>query len=260
VVRVVLKTIGVVAATLLAVSVPLVARALTLNSPRVVARVGSLASWLWSRWLCTVLRIEVSPTGRPAGGVCVVAANHISYLDIVVLGSLYRTQFVAKSEIRSWPLFGWISRAAGTLFVDRASPRDAVRAIRRIEGYLAAGVPVTLFPEGGTSPGASVRPFLPTLLEPAAAARVPCYAASVSYETPGEPAPPSRTICWHDGSNFAKHMLRVMALDRIEVRVRFSSAPVLCENRKELARRLWEDVQGSFVPIRQEPFPRRCAP
>jgi 1-acyl-sn-glycerol-3-phosphate acyltransferase len=255
-----LKMTAVVVMTLVAVSLPLLTRLLTLGSARAVARVGSYASWRWSRWLCSILGIRVLASGKPAGRPYVVASNHVSYLDILVLGSLYPSQFVAKNEIRGWPLLGWISRAAGTLFVDRDSPRDAVRAIRAIRSLLAAGTPITLFPEGGTSRGEEVRPFLPSLLEPAASAGVPCFAASLTYETPNCERPPAETICWSDGSNFVKHFTGVMGLGRIEARVSFSRTPVQSSDRKELAQRLWEDARGSFVPIRQAPQPRRCAP
>src|SRR5262245_47723374 len=117
---------AVVMMTLVAVSLPLLTRLVTLGSTRALARVGSYASWRWSRWLCSILGIRVLATGKPTGKTYVVASNHVSYLDILVLGSLYPSQFVAKQEIRGWPLFGWISRGAGTLFVDRDSPRDAV--------------------------------------------------------------------------------------------------------------------------------------
>jgi 1-acyl-sn-glycerol-3-phosphate acyltransferase len=253
------RVVAVVAATMLAVSVPLAVRLVTFNARRPVARVGSVASWLWSRSLCRILGIEVIVTGRPEGDPFVVASNHVSYVDILVLGSIYRSQFVAKQEIRSWPVFGWVSRAAGTLFVNRSNPRDAVRVIRTIRGHLANGIPITLFPEGGTSPGDEIRPFLPTLLEPAAGSGVPCYAASLSYETPVDPVTPGEAVCWHDGSNFVKHFLGIMALGAIEARVSFSKKPVRSSDRKELARKLWEDARDSFVPIRREAAPRRCA-
>ena len=260
-VRVFFKTTAAVVMTLVAVSIPLLTRMVTLNAARPVSRVGSLASWMWSRWLCAIIGIEVLATGRPEGKPFVVASNHVSYLDILVLGSLYPSQFVAKREIRGWPLFGWISRAAGTLFVDRDNRRDAVRVIRHIRALLANGTPVTLFPEAGTSGGKDVRPFLPSLLEPAARNSVPCFAASVSYETPENEMAPSRTICWSDGTNFVKHFLRVMSLGRIEARVNFSEEPVQSSDRKELAQRLWQQSSGTFVPIRQDPLPpQQCAP
>lgn len=245
------KTAALFAVTFGSVTVPLLTRLLTGNSPRAVARLGSRATAFWARSVTRILGLRITASGRPRGETFIVASNHVSYLDIWVLASLYRCQFVAKQEIRGWPLFGWISRAAGTLFVDRETPRDAVRVIRKMRRFLDAGVSLTLFPEGGTSTGRSIRPFLPTLLEPAATARLPCYAAAVHYETPGEPDPPTETICWARGQNFATHLWRIMRMKRIEVQVSFSEHPLSSHSRKELARLLWEDAMRRHVPLRQ---------
>ena len=252
IIRVLYRSLGLILITGASVAIPLLARILTLNSTSLSARVGSRALSFWSRSLCTILGVRIRATGRPSGEIYLVASNHVSYLDIWVLGSLYPSLFVAKREIRSWPVLGWVSRAAGTLFVDRDSPRDAVRVIRSMKKYLAAGISITLFPEGSISKGKSVQPFLPTLLEPAATIGVPCYAVSLSYETPGTPEPPSRTICWDGGRNFVKHIVGIMQMPSVVATVSFSPTPVSSSSRKELAERLWEEVSGSFIPLRQE--------
>ena len=88
--------------------------------------------------MCAILGIEVTLVGSAPRGAFLVASNHVLYLDILVLASLYPSAFVAKLEIGAWPVFGWIARSAGTLFVDRSGPatsseRDArcVRTSRR---------------------------------------------------------------------------------------------------------------------------------
>ena len=145
-----------------------------------------------------------------------------------------------------------IARGAGTLFVDRDQPRDVVRVGSDMRSHLGAGIPLTLFPEGRSSRGIAVLPFLPSLLEPAARAGVPCYAASLSYETPGSADPPAETVCWHDSTvQFVPHILRMMRLARIEATVSFARNPFRSNDRKELAQRLWEDVHRGFVPMRQ---------
>jgi 1-acyl-sn-glycerol-3-phosphate acyltransferase len=224
------------------------------------ARAGSrLCSW-WSRAACRILGLRRDVRGNPAGRPFLVAANHLTYLDIWVLGSLYPSIFVAKREISGWPVFGWVARTAGTLFVDRDVARDVIRAGRLMENHLRAGIPLTVFPEGGTSHGESVRPFLSSILEPAARLKVPCFAASISYETPGEPRPPSRTICWSGGKPpFFTHLIGVLRLRRIDVRVTFSERPVEDPDRKELARRLEDEVRRTFEPVRQE-TPARGGP
>lgn len=250
-IRIVLKFPAVIAATSIMVLVPLVARLVTAGRPRAFARIAARATWRWSRAICAILGIERVVRGTPPqGGAALVAANHVSYLDVLVLGSLYPSLFVAKSEIASWPFFGAITRSSGTLFVDRGRAKDVVRAGRTIAQRLEAGVGLTIFPEGRAGDGSAVAPFLPSLFEPAARAGVPCWPVSLSYETPGDPRPPGGIICWYDSSNFLLHVGRVMGLKRIVARVTFGPEPLRSSDRKELARSLWESVSGSFEPIR----------
>lgn len=259
--RVFVKMPALLLVTVGAASVAFVTRLLTFGRVRAAGRAGSLACSTWSSLACSILRIERRVAGKPQGIPFLVAANHLSYLDIWVLGSLYPSIFVAKREISRWPVFGWVARAAGTLFVDRNVPRDVLRVGRAMTEHLAADICLTVFPEGGTSQGELIRPFMSSILEPAARAGVPCYAASISYETPGAADPPSKTICWSGGRPpFLRHLVRLMQLSCIEASVSFSKVPVRSTDRKELARRLWEDAHQSFVPMRSErPLPG-CAP
>lgn len=217
---------------------------------RASATMGSrLCSW-WSRAACRILSVRRVVRGKPSGEPFLVAANHLTYMDIWVLGSLYPSIFVAKREISGWPVFGWVARTAGTLFVDRDVARDVVRAGRIMQEHLLAGIPLTVFPEGGTSHGEAVRPFLSAILDPAAKLSTPCFAASISYHTPDEP-PPSVSVCWSGGKPpFFRHLLGVMALSRIEARVTFADEPIRAADRKELARRLEEQVRQTFEPVR----------
>lgn len=202
--------------------------------------------------MCAILSIERDVLGPiPVDGAFLVASNHLSYVDILVLGSLYPSVFLAKREIATWPVFGWIARGAGTLFVDRDLPKDAVRAGREMSDRLALGVPMTIFPEGRSSPGIEILPFQPALLEPAARAMIPCWAVSISYETPGSASSPSQTVCWYDSENFVTHFKRLAGLKRVVARVRFADAAVVSGDRKTLARELWTRANDAFTPVRQ---------
>jgi 1-acyl-sn-glycerol-3-phosphate acyltransferase len=252
-IRIAYKVPAVVLSTAFFASIPAVARALAPGRRRAVARIGAWSCRNWSRAMCAILSVRRDVAGPvPSEGVFVVAANHVSYLDILVLGSLYPSLFLAKREIATWPLFGWIARGAGTLFVDRDQARDVVRAGREIADRLELGLPVTIFPEGKSSPGVDILPFQPSLLEPAARAGIPCWAASISYETPGSAAAPSRTICWHDSESLLTHFPRLVGLRRVVARVRFAAEPVTSHDRKALAGALWENANASFIPVRQE--------
>ncbi len=202
--------------------------------------------------MCRILGIRVVVEGEAPTGRFLLTANHTSYVDIWVLASICPSIFVAKREIASWPLFGWIARWSGTLFVDRERAKDVVRVGREMAARLEAGIPVTLFPEGKASRGASVLPFQPPLLEPAARLGVPCYAAALTYDTPGTADAPAATVCWYDHGNFPRHVARLMALPRIVARVSIAAEPVVAADRKELAQRLWDETAARFVPVRQE--------
>ena len=184
--RIAYKLPALAATTAFFALIPAVVRLAAPGRRRVAGRVGATCCRLWSRSLCAILSVRRDVDGPvPSEGAFLVASNHVSYLDIVVLGSLYPSAFLAKREIASWPIFGFIARGAGTLFVDREQARDVVRAGREISERLELGLPVTIFPEGRSSAGIEILPFQPSLLEPAARAGIPCWAASISYETPG---------------------------------------------------------------------------
>lgn len=120
----------------------------------------------WIHWLlCRVLGLRVQVVGRPVfSGVAAWVGNHLSYLDVPVLGSLGRMRFVAKQEVAGWPLFGWLAGLQCTVYVSRRA-RDAGVAIERFADAVAAGGVVVLFAEGTSSDGSAVRAFRPTLLQ-----------------------------------------------------------------------------------------------
>ncbi len=233
-----------------AVSIPLAARLLPARAAGFRARLGSRCCRWWSRAALRIVGLEVRIEGRPRGEPFVVAANHLSYLDIWLLGAAYPTVFVAKREIASWPLFGLVARVVGTVFVDREHARDLVRAAREMEAQLDHGVPLTLFPEGMATSGHAVLEFLPSLFEPAARRRIPCYAASLSYDTPGGEGAPSDTVCWWGGRSFLPHLLRLLRQPRVLATLRISAEPIVLSDRKELARQLHARSSAMFSPVR----------
>lgn len=251
-IRLAYKLPAVLLATAFFATIPAVARLVAPGRRRAIARIGATSCLLWGKTLCTILGIRREVDGTiPCDGTFLVASNHVSYVDILVLASLYPSLFLAKREIASWPVFGWIARGAGTIFIDRDQAKDIVRAGRELSDRLELGLPLTIFPEGRSSRGVEILPFQPSLLEPAARAGVPCWAASISYETPGSNLPPSRTICWHDNESLLTHFPRMVGLKRVIARVRFAEAPVRSVDRKVLANALWEKATASFTPVRQ---------
>ena len=117
----------------------------------------------------------------PAHGLLI--SNHLSYLDVIVLGSLTSSVFVAKHDVKSWPVFGWLASRAGTVYVNRERRAQVGQVADQMQTVLAADVLVILFPEGTSSDGRTVLPFKSSLLEPATQPAQPlCGARSCFVE------------------------------------------------------------------------------
>ena len=122
----------------------------------------------WSFALLRLCGVQVTQHGTPlAQGAVLWVVNHVSWLDIFVLNCVRATAFVAKSEIRNWPLIGWLARGADTIFIERASRHAVHRAAQAMQQRFERAQAVGLFPEGTTSSGYSVLPFYANLFEPA---------------------------------------------------------------------------------------------
>lgn len=131
--------------------------------------------------LCGVsVRFEYHRNTQSAPRALMVA-NHVSWLDIFVINSLYPTRFVAKSDIRSWPLIGWLCEKTGTIFISRGKLRDVRRIYQGLVTSLHAGEHVAFFPEGTTAPQGTLLPFHANLFEAAIEAGVPVQPYAVRY-------------------------------------------------------------------------------
>ena len=250
--RLFVRLTGAILATAVCAAVPGTVRLLTFGAMRPASRVGAWSCWVWGRCMRVILGIRVRVEGTPPHGLFLLASNHLSYLDIMILGSLAPSLFVAKREIRSWPMFGWMSRGAGTLFVDRDRPKDVVRVAGEMVERLEAGLSLTLFPEGKSTRGIEVHPFMPSLLEAAARTGVPCHAVTLRYDAPDfEDLPPAVTVCWYDRAPFVPHITRLMRLSGVTATVHFNGPALRSDDRKELARKLRDRVAAAFQPVRQ---------
>jgi 1-acyl-sn-glycerol-3-phosphate acyltransferase len=165
-------------------------------------------------------RVEGEP---PAEGTLIVA-NHLSYLDIVIVSAALPCAFVAKQEIGDWPLFGVLAKMGGAIFVDRGSRASAWDAADAMSFRLGDGVPVVLFPEGTSTDGSDVIRFHSTLFASAVEGQLPVVPAAVFYERRGTGT--ERDLCWFGDETFLPHLLRVLEVDGFTAVVRFAKAEV----------------------------------
>lgn len=136
----------------------------------------------WAAGFLRVWRIDLEVRGTPpAGGPVMLVANHISWLDILVLHAAGYCRFVAKSDIQRWPVIGTMATEAGTLYIERASRRDALRVVHHMRDALLRGEVVGVFPEGTTSDGRTLLPFHANLIQAAVSAGAPVLPVALEF-------------------------------------------------------------------------------
>ena len=136
----------------------------------------------WARGFLRVWRIELQVNGQPpAQGPLLLVANHISWLDILVLHAAGYCRFVAKADVQGWPVIGRMASAAGTLYIARDSRRDALRVVHHMRDALLRGEVVAVFPEGTTSDGLTLLPFHANLIQAAISAESPVLPVALEF-------------------------------------------------------------------------------
>jgi 1-acyl-sn-glycerol-3-phosphate acyltransferase len=136
----------------------------------------------WARTMLHVLGIRLEVRGTsPVRGPMLLVANHISWLDILVMHAARHCRFVAKAEVRHWPLIGRLASGGGTLYIERESRRDALRVVHHMAERLRAGDILAVFPEGTTSDGTTLLPFHANLLQAAISANAPALPLALSF-------------------------------------------------------------------------------
>ena len=199
----------------------------------------------WAQGVLRIMGIELQVHGRAHAGPVLLVANHISWLDIVVMLAAQYCRFVAKSELKAWPLVGPLATAAGTLYIERASSRDALRVVHHMAERLQAGDVLAVFPEGTTGNGVEVLPFHANLLQAAIAAQAPAQAVGLRFvDAWGQP---SFAPCYIGDDTFLGSVWRTLCARGLVVHVAFA-APDLPQGRN---RRVWAvDLRAQVMAVR----------
>jgi 1-acyl-sn-glycerol-3-phosphate acyltransferase len=137
---------------------------------------------VWAGQMLGILGIELRLRGAPpARGPVLLVANHISWLDILVMHAARHCRFVSKSEVERWPLIGTLATGAGTLYIERESRRHAMHVVHHMAESLRAGQVLAVFPEGTTSDGRELLPFHANMLQAAISADAPALPVALSF-------------------------------------------------------------------------------
>ena len=201
----------------------------------------------WSRVLLAICGVSVHQTpGAPALEHAMIVANHVSWLDIFVINALHPCHFVAKSEIRQWPLLGWLAAKGGTVFLARGNRRELRDTFKGMVAALKAGERVAFFPEGTTAAQGSVLPFHANLFEAAVDAGALVQPYALRYVDAGGALHPS--IEFTGETTFAQSMMAVLAGGRIQARLTcLAPLPAAHAHRRDLAKAAHDAVGAALA-------------
>jgi 1-acyl-sn-glycerol-3-phosphate acyltransferase len=150
--------------------------------PRLSQEKKEIRIQAWSIEMLGCLAIKLVVVGKPARtGPMLLVANHISWLDITSLHAARYCRFVSKADVRQWPVIGALAAGVGTLFIERASRRDAMRVVNHMANSLRAGDVLAVFPEGTTSDGLNLLPFHANLFQAAISADAPVQPVAMQF-------------------------------------------------------------------------------
>jgi len=182
--------------------------------------------------MMAAMGIRYKVSGKfPQSGLLI--SNHLSYLDVLVYGSIVPCFFVSKSEVSRWPFFGWMSRAGGTIYVERSGRANVETVSQQMAERFHLPVMVLLFPEGTSTDGSQMLQFRSRLFTPAIAAGVPVTPAAIRYAA--EDGTPEREFCWFGDAKFLPHLLKTLGGSSFTAEVRFGEPNGYTERRSAAA-------------------------
>jgi 1-acyl-sn-glycerol-3-phosphate acyltransferase len=215
------------------------------------------AVWIhgWCRRIVRVLGFQCEVEGRiPRGGA--VVSNHLSYLDILLYSSVQPFVMVAKTEVRAWPLLGWLTAQAGTVYVQRGGgPTTYGRVNAAMAEAYRSGLPVLFFPEGTTTDGAGVLPFRRGLFHSVLNNGVSLRTAALHYTLDSHPvngeATVGENVCWWGEMGFASHMFGFLGLRGLKAQIRFGDEVVERRDRFALSETAQARVAEMYDGLRE---------
>jgi 1-acyl-sn-glycerol-3-phosphate acyltransferase len=202
----------------------------------------------WAADMLRRLSVDVRVRGEVARrGPVLLAANHVSWLDIMAIHAAQHCRFVAKSEVKHWPLLGMLATGAGTLYIERESRRDAMRVVHHMADRLREGDILAVFPEGTTGDGTQVLPFHANLLQAAVSAGAPVQAVALRYAEAASDAT-SLIPCYVGDDSLVASVWRTLCAEPLRVELQFGAVR-FAEGRD---RRVWAaDVRAEIVQMHQ---------
>lgn len=220
---------------------------------------------VWARWNTSVLGFTVKLVNGELiqkGQNYFIIGNHLSYLDVILIGCKKPGLFVAKKEVKYWPLLGQLAWLGGSIFVDRSKkgPTANKPYIGQIAKYLKQGLTIQVFPEGTSSNGKGVLPFKKTIFSSPILAETPILPITLRYTSVnGEPFGPQNRdlVTWHSDMTFVDHFWGVLNLKGFEVEIVINppilETPVnennILEQAKELSIKAHDIIERTYLKM-----------
>jgi 1-acyl-sn-glycerol-3-phosphate acyltransferase len=197
----------------------------------------------WSAMLLRLFGFRIRRFGEPLPGGVLYVANHVSWLDILLVHSTRPVSFVAKSEIARWPLVGWLAARAGTLFHRRGSNDSLAAVMAQVVSRLREGEPVGVFPEGGSGHGDRVGTFHARIFQTALDAGVPVQPVALRYGNEGRQDP---RVPFGPNERFLPNFLRLLGGPRFDAEIHFlEPVPATPDARRRMA----EESRACIVEV-----------
>lgn len=203
----------------------------------------------WCRRMLRLVGIALQIRGTVHPGPVLLVANHVSWLDILVINAARPARFVSKADVRRWPLIGWLVACSGTLFIERERKRDALRVVHQVAQALQEGHTIAVFPEGTTSDGTGLLPFHANVLQSAIAASACVQPIALRYSDRTSPISPA--AAYIDDMTLVGSIWRVVSARELQVRVQLLDAEAGADlNRRALADRLHARIEAALPLLR----------
>lgn len=207
----------------------------------------------WARALAAIMGMNIVVQGKPPQPPFFLVTNHLSYIDILLLATEVEGVFVSRHDVSDWPVIGFLTRAVGTLFINREQAKDVLRVNGLFKAALQKGDGIILFPEGTSTAGAEVKPFKSPLLNVAAEMNSPVSHASLSYRTQTGEAPAHLSVCWWGEMTFGDHVFALLQMPKFYATLTFGNGAVQESDRKALAKKLHRLISEQFIPVVSKP-------
>jgi len=214
----------------------------------------------WCKHILVILHIRVVTSGQlPDARTTrtLFVSNHISWIDIWALKQLHPMRFVAKSEIRGWPVIGWLAERSGTLFIARHKRQEIGRTMNNVEQALAQDDCLCFFPEGTTTDGTELKPFKSSLFQAAINADALVWPLAIHY--PDTAGGTNTEVAYCGDITMQQSLWAVLRQQEIVVELHFAAPlPAAGQERRHLAHHARQAI-ASRLPLARHKAPETSA-